>query len=62
MQDADKITQVSHLYSDGDICHETNELRQVEVKMRCNDNVNGIRLIDASLSIDQHRRALSPSS
>lgn len=28
-------TEVNYLFSDGDICHETNRLRYVEVKLRC---------------------------
>lgn len=30
--------EVSYLYSDGDICHETNRLRFVEAKLRCLDS------------------------
>lgn len=31
-------TEVSYLFSDGDICHETNRLRFVEAKLRCLDS------------------------
>jgi len=42
-----KIRQVSHLYAGGDVCHETNTHRSVEVRLRCREtqgNPNAVTL------------------